>query len=79
MAPGISTTWPTLQSCSPEKFSELLENSDMEAVIIRCRELPERADVEKKNDILMDYIDVNDYNVVFMNEKYEVYINTGIT
>ncbi len=79
MEPAINTVWPDLDSYSIEKFSDQLlsvSDDDLPAVIIG-RNQAEYANIDRKNDILMDYIKNHDYNKVFESERFIVYTRSN--
>ena len=77
MEPAINTVWPELDTYSVNKFSEQLQelssSKDDKPLIIMGPNVTEYATLQSKNDILMDYIVSNDYNVIFENDRFKVY------
>lgn len=77
MEPAINTVWPELDTYSVGKFREQLQDisdtNDDRPLIIMGPNVTEHATLEAKNDILMDYIVSNDYNVIFENDRFRVY------
>ncbi len=75
--PAINTVWPELDSYSTAKFRDQMENVpkilDELPVLIIGPNQTEYATLQDKNDILMDYIDSNDYNKVFESDRFMVY------
>lgn len=78
MKPAIYTTWPTLESNTVEIFDDTLMNISARPVIITDADImtkyKDSPSVLSKIDILLDYIASNDYNIVFEDEKYTVYV-----
>jgi hypothetical protein len=77
LEPAIDTVWPDLDSYSVEKFDDQLQklsvSSDDAPTVIVGKEMAEYANIEAKYDILMDYINYQDYNKVFESERFTVY------
>jgi hypothetical protein len=77
MEPAINTVWPDLDSYSTAKFKEQLsavtDSSEELPLVILGNNEPDHANSGAKNDILMDYIDSNDYNKVFESDRFTVY------
>ena len=78
MKPAIYTTWPTLESNTVDIFDDALMNISARPVIITdadmMTEYQDSPSVLSKIDILLDYIASNDYNIVFEDENYIVYV-----
>ncbi len=77
MEPAINTVWPELDTYSVDKLGDQLQElsdlTDDKPLIIMGPNITEYATLEAKNDILMDYIVSNDYNVIFENDRFKVY------
>ncbi len=81
LEPAIDTVWPDLDSYSVEKFDDQLQklsvSSDDAPTVIVGKEMAEYANIEAKYDILMDYINYQDYNKVFESERFIVFAQGG--
>ena len=77
MEPAINTVWPELDTYSVDKLGDQLQElsdlTDDKPLIIMGPNVTEYATLQSKNDILMDYIVSNDYNVIFENDRFKVY------
>ncbi len=78
LKPAIDTAWPDLDSYSIDTFDEQLislsVSEDPEPVIIVGKDMQEYANIARKYDILLDYINNHDYNIDFESERFTVYV-----
>ena len=80
IAPAIDTTWPDLDSYSINSFKSSIDklNSPDEpkpTVVIGKLDavMRDNPNIMAKNEMLLDYIDKNDYNKVFESDRFTVY------
>ena len=78
--PAIDTTWPDLDSYSTVSFKSAIEKLDSSdepkpTVIMGALDLvmQENPNIAAKEKMLMDYIEKNDYNIVFESDRFTVY------
>ena len=75
--PAIDTVWPDLDSYSVEKFEDQLDRVSFEngakPAVILGKATAEYANIDKKYDILLDYIAHHDYNKIFESNRFIVY------
>lgn len=78
MKPAIYTSWPSLESNRVSDFDDALMNLLTRPVIITDADILTRYAQSNttmtKVDILLDYIASNDYNIVFEDDNYVVYV-----
>ncbi len=76
MEPAIFSTWPDLDSNTVEKFDEALagleEGSEFPVIIINP-DFEGEVSAPDKYEHLLDFMDVQKYNKVFDNNRFEVY------
>ena len=79
--PAIDTVWPDLDSYSTGKFrkaiTELSDEKEVYPTVIIGKNQAEYTNIKDKKDILMDYINGNDYNKVFESDRFEVYVSSN--
>ena len=80
--PAIDTTWPDLDSYSTVSFKNAIDKLDSSdepkpTVIMGTLDLvmQENPNIAAKEKMLMDYIEKNDYNIVFESDRFTVYTN----
>ena len=80
--PAIDTTWPDLDSYSTVSFKNAIDKLDSSdepkpTVIMGTLDLvmQENPNIAVKEKMLMDYIEKNDYNIVFESDRFTVYTN----
>lgn len=80
MEPAIDTTWPDLDSYSISSFRDSLDklnssDDSKPAVIVGKLDdvMLDNPNIKAKNEMLLDYIDKNDYNKVFESNSFTVY------
>lgn len=77
MEPAIFSTWPDLDSNTVESFDDALmdiSTRDEQPLIIVHDDIEGEVLGQEKYDILLDYIANHDYNKIFNNESYTVYL-----
>ncbi len=81
LEPAIDTVWPDLDSYSVEKFDLQLQNlavsKEQYPTVILGKDMSDYANIEKKLDILVDYMNYQDYNMVFESDRFIVYTAKG--
>ncbi len=78
MQPAISTTWADLDSNTIESFEKELKALEMSEnpLVIVHEDFAGEVLADKKYQILLDYINVKDYNIIFESDFYTVYGNS---
>ena len=81
LEPAIDTVWPDLDSYSVEKFDLQLQNlavsKEQYPTVILGKDMSDYANIDKKFDILVDYMNYQDYNMVFESDRFIVYTAKG--
>ena len=80
MEPAIDTTWPDLDSYSINSFRDSLDKLNASddpkpAVIVGKLDdvMLDNPNIKAKNEMLLDYIEKHDYNIIFESENFVVY------